>query len=62
MRERGLLLARRPGLAQYAPSSDGDLLPATAPVAVAMLAARLAARLRRGGAAGAVIRCHSSLC
>jgi hypothetical protein len=34
-------------LAQYALSSDGDLLPATAPVAVAMLLAALAGRLRR---------------
>jgi hypothetical protein len=33
--------------AQYALSSDGDLLPATAPVAVAMLLAALAGRLRR---------------
>jgi hypothetical protein len=41
-------------LAQYALSSDGDLLPATAPVAVAMLAAAVAARLRRRGAARAV--------
>ena len=34
-------------LAQYALSSDGDLLPATAPVAVAMVVATIAARLRR---------------
>jgi hypothetical protein len=34
-------------LAQYALSSDGDLLPSTVPVAVALLAATLAARLRR---------------
>ena len=34
-------------LAQYALSSDGDLLPATAPVAVAMVVAAVAARLRR---------------
>jgi hypothetical protein len=38
-------------LAQYALSSDGDLLPATAPVAAAMLAAALAGRLRRRRAA-----------
>jgi hypothetical protein len=56
----GAIAARRPShqtlvalattafaLAQYALSSDGDLLPATAPVAVAMLAAALAGRLRR---------------
>jgi hypothetical protein len=41
-------------LAQYALSSDGDLLPATAPVAVAMLLAALAGRLRRRRAARAV--------
>ncbi|HEX6619950.1 MAG TPA: hypothetical protein VF024_09850 [Solirubrobacteraceae bacterium] len=34
-------------LAQYALSSDGDLLSATAPVAVALLAVALAGRLRR---------------
>jgi hypothetical protein len=34
-------------LAQYALSSDGDLLPATAPVAVAMLLGALAGRVRR---------------
>jgi hypothetical protein len=56
----GAIAARRPSrqtlvalattafaLAQYALSSDGDLLPATAPVAVAMLVAALAGRLRR---------------
>ena len=40
-------------LAQYALSSDGDLLPATAPVAVAMLLAALAGRLRRRRVAAA---------
>ena len=40
-------------LAQYALSSDGDLLPATVPVAVAMLAAALAGRLRRRAAVAA---------
>ena len=34
-------------LAQYALSSDGDLLPATAPVAVALVVAAVVARLRR---------------
>jgi MYXO-CTERM domain-containing protein len=34
-------------LAQYALSTEGDLLPATAPVAVAMLVAALATRWRR---------------
>jgi hypothetical protein len=41
-------------LAQYALSSDGDLLPATVPVAVAMLVAALAGRLRSRRAAAAV--------
>ena len=40
-------------LAQYALSSDGDLLPATVPVAVAMLLAALAGRLRRRHTAAA---------
>jgi MYXO-CTERM domain-containing protein len=34
-------------LAQYALSTEGDLVPATAPVAVAMVLAAVAARLRR---------------
>jgi CHASE2 domain-containing sensor protein len=34
-------------LAQYALSSDGDLLPATAPVAVALVVAAVVARVRR---------------
>jgi hypothetical protein len=39
----------RPGspAAAYALSSDGDLLPATAPVAVALVAATVVGRLRR---------------
>ena len=62
----GAIAARRPSrqtlvalattafaLAQYALSSDGDLLPATAPVAVAMLVAALAGRLRRRAVATA---------
>jgi hypothetical protein len=62
----GAIAARRPSyqtlvalattafaLAQYALSSDGDLLPATVPVAVAMIAAALAGRLRRRAAVAA---------
>jgi hypothetical protein len=64
----GAIAARRPSrqtlvalattafaLAQYALSSDGDLLPATAPVAVAMLAAAMASRLRRRRAAASAV-------
>ena len=41
-------------LAQYALSSDGDLLPATAPVAVALVLTAVVARLRRGS--GDIVR------
>jgi hypothetical protein len=40
-------------LAQYALSTEGDLLPATAPVAVAMVVAALVTRLRRRAATAA---------
>ena len=42
-------------LAQYARSSDGDLLPETAPVAVAMVVATSAGRLRRRQAREAAV-------
>ena len=42
-------------LAQYALSSDGDLLPATAPVAVAMVVATIAGSLRRRHARAAAV-------
>ncbi|MCA1598498.1 MAG: hypothetical protein LC769_05665 [Chloroflexi bacterium] len=38
-------------LAQYALSSDGDLLPATVPAAVALVVAAIVGRLLRGRAA-----------
>jgi hypothetical protein len=49
-------------LAQYALSSDGDLLPATVPVAVALAVAALAGRVRRRRAREAAAPAYSSLC